>query len=456
MPESHPYAQTSKPQNLLPYNDSPSDPATKIKSNPLGSTHSDSNSKMLPSSPPPSETKIFPETTVILMGDRTVELIDMARCTPAGEKPQKIAAREMTVSGLTKWLRMQTPRPNVLQATFHVGMNDCSENRVSSKQWRELVIQCQRVFPRAELQASSIIPAQGRSLLNNTIRPSNDNLAEVCMGFRVNFKNNNNLFTSKSGAPKKAMYFGKTTIPSRFGMAQLLTNLFSHKRDCLLPHATNRVSTSSFSLSQVNFPSLPVVRTHNTPRPNNLPEENSTRDASNSQSSSSSMTTTSPRNDHITPGRPRPNIQPVENSMRDASNSQPSSSSMTTTSSRNDHITPGRKDPNHTPDDIPDTVQVHTGGTCQACPSEARTRQSMSCAEHQRHHSGPPHLHTHSLHYSPPSLHTQNYPYFPPSPTPSPPHPHLASLHQPPWYPWPPFSQYFPLPWTFPHGRHTG
>ncbi|XP_076454488.1 uncharacterized protein LOC143289408 [Babylonia areolata] len=152
---------------------------------------------------------------------------------------QTVSTKDMTVFSLTEWLARQTPSHTVKKSVFHVGVNDCYEPQtatedkgVTKQQWVTLISQCHRVFPRAAIQASSIIPAKGRHPLNAIIGPSNISLREACSDMKVLYTDHHNTFTTLKGAPRLALY-SSVTEPSKRDVLHVSQNLFSPKRPLL-------------------------------------------------------------------------------------------------------------------------------------------------------------------------------------------------------------------------------
>nr|KAG5690659.1 hypothetical protein BaRGS_022158 [Batillaria attramentaria] len=81
-----------------------------------------------------------------------------------------------------------------------------------------------KVFPRAIIRASSIIPAYGNHPDNKAIHPSNKHLKTACDKEKTLFIDNTPSFVTKRGAPKQAHYWD-TYHPSDEGTAKLAVNL---------------------------------------------------------------------------------------------------------------------------------------------------------------------------------------------------------------------------------------
>ena len=86
-----------------------------------------------------------------------------------------------------------------------------------------MIAMCRKVFPRASLRLSSIIPARGRNNINNAIVSSNRHLQTACSEAGVEFVDNQSTFTAVSAAPRLSLH--KDNIhPSAKGTARLAAN----------------------------------------------------------------------------------------------------------------------------------------------------------------------------------------------------------------------------------------
>ncbi|KAK7498743.1 hypothetical protein BaRGS_00010120 [Batillaria attramentaria] len=172
-----------------------------------------------------AQCSVKPDATAVIIGDSILrDMQGNKMATTPGERVQIISVSGLTAVDLTEWLLQQKPAPHAETVTLHVGVNDCKISEVTSKQWEDLVTQCRRVFPRARLQASTIIPAKGRHVLNQTISPSNSSLCHVCRKMGVTLINNTATFTAVSGAPRLALYRDHIH-PSYKGMIRLAGNI---------------------------------------------------------------------------------------------------------------------------------------------------------------------------------------------------------------------------------------
>nr|KAG5695415.1 hypothetical protein BaRGS_033540 [Batillaria attramentaria] len=139
---------------------------------------------------------------------------------------QKICVSGMRVGDLTGWLDKQSPQPHVRQVTLHVGVNSAKEDTVSVWSWSALLNITRKVFPKATVHASSIIPAYANHPTNKAISASNQHLKTACQRTRALFIDNTSSFITQNGAPKQACYIrGDPFHPSKDGVIKLALNL---------------------------------------------------------------------------------------------------------------------------------------------------------------------------------------------------------------------------------------
>ncbi|KAK7454136.1 hypothetical protein BaRGS_00039589 [Batillaria attramentaria] len=85
-----------------------------------------------------------------------------------------------------------------------------------------------RVFPKAILQASSIIPPRGRHYLSDAVHASNFNLQSACQRTGAHLVDNTPIFLTASGAPRQKLYSLIKTDrihPSNDGVRSLALNI---------------------------------------------------------------------------------------------------------------------------------------------------------------------------------------------------------------------------------------
>ena len=122
------------------------------------------------------------------------------------ENVQIITVSGLQTRDLLTWLQSQSVCSQVRLVTIHIGVNDCKSGEVTSRIWDQILDCCGRVFPLAGMQISPIIPARGRLPINRSISFSNANLLDVCRCRAVTFIDNDSLFRTRRGAPRKALY----------------------------------------------------------------------------------------------------------------------------------------------------------------------------------------------------------------------------------------------------------
>ena len=146
-------------------------------------------------------------TDTLIIGDSVLTYLQEDEMVMSqNENVQIITVSGLQTHDLLTWLQSQSVCSQVQQVTIHIGVNDCKSGEVTSRTWDQILDCCGRVFPLAGMQLSSIIPARGRLPINRSISLSNGNLLRVCRRRAVTFVDNESLFRSRRGAPRKALY----------------------------------------------------------------------------------------------------------------------------------------------------------------------------------------------------------------------------------------------------------
>ena len=212
---------------------------------------------------------IYSQTTVLFVGDSVIKNIDVRRLVPRAHnvQTQKICVPGLKVSELKQWLAsLPTPCSSVQHVTVHIGVNTCPGGEISVGVWEALILSCKRAFPNAELRYSSIVPAYGRNGLNNSIKPSNENLIKACNQHTIAVVDNTNTFLTSSGAPRKRLWRQNDPVhPSPAGTARLASNLHL-TRPAKQPNSPSdhwsgqpsREPNQAFDLDSTEFPRLKV------------------------------------------------------------------------------------------------------------------------------------------------------------------------------------------------------
>ena len=162
-----------------------------------------------------SNLKVFEKTTSLLIGDSVIKFINPKKLRSRDEFLQKICISGLTTKDLEIWLDNMPTKSDLQHVTIHVGVNNCSGGSVDQETWTRLVEKANRVFPSATLHMSGILPARGQNNLNNSIYPSNRNLAAVCKKGNVDFIDHQPSFQSSSH-----LYYD-ATHPNKNGTAVL-------------------------------------------------------------------------------------------------------------------------------------------------------------------------------------------------------------------------------------------
>ena len=214
---SHGNAATSPRVPFTPARPSPSNQEQKRLTNSLPTTILASR-------------QINPESTTFIIGDSLLRgMKGRLMSSGHGDIVQISSVSGLTVKHLTHWLSQQSPAPQVFVATFHVGVNSCKgRHEVSCNDWACLVAEFRRAFPRARLQASSILPLRDSNELQDIIALSNANLFEVCHDTGVIFIDNDTTFFTSRGTSNYTLYKQEARDPvhvSSKGMKFLARNI---------------------------------------------------------------------------------------------------------------------------------------------------------------------------------------------------------------------------------------
>ena len=149
--------------------------------------------------------RILPDTTHLIIGDSLLRPMKSRKMSTSPlDRVQIISVSGMKAVELLEWLSSQPVAPNVERMTIHVGVNDCKGGEVTSRQWKILLTECQKTFPGARLQASSIITTKRESRLGQTITMTNANLCYACRKLGVTLIDNSTSFT-QHGRPILAL-----------------------------------------------------------------------------------------------------------------------------------------------------------------------------------------------------------------------------------------------------------
>ena len=164
------------------------------------------------------------KATILLIGDPELRNIETHNFAEPTEVVQKICTPGLTVLELCEWRKVAPTKTAIKEVTVHVGVNSCKSGPVRVTAWGDLITKCTTAFPLATLRLSSIVPARGWHNLNNSILPSNRNLAKIYKDRYIKFIDNDKIFTAKSSAPRFDLYMD-AIHPSAKATAQLAGSL---------------------------------------------------------------------------------------------------------------------------------------------------------------------------------------------------------------------------------------
>ena len=210
--------------NMFTLLDTDSSPPTSLSSQHTSTTVRTNRQTSTPIHSHKNTVSVADKATILLTGDSVLRNIQTHNFAAPTEVVQKICTPGLTVPELCEGLKIVPTNTAIKEVTVHVGVNSCKSGPITVTAWGDLITNCTTAFPRATLRLSSIIPARGWHNLNNTIFPSNRNLAKVCNDHDINFIDNDKIFTAKSGAPRLDLY-RDAIHPSAKGTAQLAGSL---------------------------------------------------------------------------------------------------------------------------------------------------------------------------------------------------------------------------------------
>ena len=162
------------------------------------------------------------DTTRILIGDSVFAPLKPELMFP-NSVCENISVSGLAVHEVSHWLANIPSYPNVIQCVLHVGINTCGRTATSvpESEWNSLFKLARKVFPNAEISMSSIIPPKsGEPILKKSVSDSNINLKSSCEKLGCKFIDNNMIFKTQNGAPRKALY-GDNIHPNALGTGRL-------------------------------------------------------------------------------------------------------------------------------------------------------------------------------------------------------------------------------------------
>ena len=232
------YSSTAKPQTqatLKKKNDLKQDENGKnvlCMSQDMGSSNSrgTANSSGNPDTPLErlAKRRVSTETEHLLIGDSVFTKVNPEPSFDNSTTSESIAISGMKIHDLLQWLRHVPKSNQVKKVVVHVGINTCRSGITIEKElWNNLTTSIKNVFCNAQVYFSSIIPPSQIRIqadLVENVNKSNDNLYTVCKASGTTYIDNNPLFVTRRGLPKKTMYYD-AIHPSPDGSYALSANI---------------------------------------------------------------------------------------------------------------------------------------------------------------------------------------------------------------------------------------
>ena len=162
----------------------------------------------------------------LLVGDSIIRYVHPRGLTFKVGFMQKLCVPGMKAKDMLHWMEEQDTSANILQVVIHVGLSDCrNEDNII---WSEIIACAKRIFPKASVSFSSILPVRNNQDLNQIISFTNRRLESSCYQAGAIFINNHETFSipskqelytdqfhlTKSGTRKLAINIKKTSCSS--------------------------------------------------------------------------------------------------------------------------------------------------------------------------------------------------------------------------------------------------
>ena len=173
-----------------------------------------------------AQRRVKPDTTRVLIGDSVFLPLKPELMFP-NSTCENISEPGLAVHEACHWLANIPACPNVIQCVFHLGINTCGRTSTSipSSEWSSLIKLAKKVFPNAQISFSSIIlPRSGEPLLKKSVNDSNHTLKLCCTKLECTFIDNDIIFRTANGAPRKALY-RDNVHPSGLGTGRLACHI---------------------------------------------------------------------------------------------------------------------------------------------------------------------------------------------------------------------------------------
>ena len=171
----------------------------------------------------------------LLVGDSIIRYVHPRGLTSKVGLMQKLCVPGMKAKDMLHWMEEQDTNANILQVVIHVGLNDCrNEDNII---WSEIIACAKRIFPKASVSFSSILPVRNNQDLNQIISFTNRRLESSCYQAGAIFINNHEAFSIPS---KQELYTDQFHL-TKSGTRKLAINI---KTSCsfvqTLPPTKNR------------------------------------------------------------------------------------------------------------------------------------------------------------------------------------------------------------------------
>ena len=173
-----------------------------------------------------AQRRVKADTTRVLLGDSIFVPLKPELMYPESAA-ENISVSGLAVHELCHWLANIPKCPNVIQCVIHVGINTCgiTSTSVPECEWSSLIKLAKKTFPNADISLSSIIPPKsGEPILKQSVTNSNAALKTCCAHMNCNFIDNNIIFKTANGAPRKALY-RDNVHPSNLGTGRLACHI---------------------------------------------------------------------------------------------------------------------------------------------------------------------------------------------------------------------------------------
>ena len=160
------------------------------------------------------------QTQNVILGDSTTKYIqdDIDTAT------QVFCIPGLSIADVQEWLE-NVNQMSFKNFIFHIGINSCRKNCISSKVWNDLIDHAKAKMPDTNIHFSSILPGKGN--IKKKTDGSNAALKVACEKSGVFYMSNRPNFASYTGQPMSHLYSKDGIHPNIKGSNVLSKNLFS-------------------------------------------------------------------------------------------------------------------------------------------------------------------------------------------------------------------------------------